>query len=916
VTPTPEPGTEKAPGNGTPGPIDWAALAVAAVRTHLGTPDDGLDPAEAARRLAEHGPNRLPVAPGRPAWRRLLAQFDNLLIYVLLAAAVLAGTFGHAVDAAVILAVVLANAIIGYVQEGRAEDALTSIRSMIDPEATVLRGGERFAVAAEAIVPGDLVLLEAGDRVPADLRLVRTRNLAIDEAALTGESVPVEKSVEPTAAGAVLGERRSMAFSGTLVTAGQGQGLVVATGSRSELGRISAMIGRVEELKTPLLRQMDQFARRVTFVVLAVSGLVFVLALLRQMLALDEAFMVVVGLFVAAIPEGLPAVMTITLAIGVQRMAARHAIIRRLPAVETLGAVSVICSDKTGTLTRNEMTVRSVVTAEGMVEVAGSGYVPEGAFWQDGAAFDPGTSPTLQALAESGLLCNDADLLRRDGGWQMTGDPMEGALLAFAIKAGLDPATHRRRLRRQDAIPFDAAHRFMATLHVEGAGDPRRVLVKGAPERLLEMCGTVLTATGTEPLDHAAWQQRIAELAERGERVLAFACKPWHEGDGIDHADLDDGLVLIGLAGFIDPPRDEAIAAVESCHAAGIRVVMITGDHALTARSIARRLGLAENPVVLTGRDLDAMDDAALGRAALETHVFARTTPEHKLRLVQALQAAGLTVAMTGDGVNDAPALKRADVGVAMGRKGTAAARDASEMVLADDNFASIVDAVREGRTVYDNLTKVIAWTLPTNGGEALTIIVAVLAGLALPITPVQILWVNMVTALALGLTLAFEPTEPGTMARPPRPAGEPLLERDVVWRVFSVSVLFVIGAYGVFYWSISRGLPIEAARTLVVNAIVAMEIFYLFSVRYVHGASLSWRGMLGTRAVLIGVATVTVLQVAFTYAPWLQLAFDTRALAVADGLVAVAVGVALFVVVEVEKIVRSRACGAMRHGN
>ncbi|MEZ5905840.1 MAG: HAD-IC family P-type ATPase [Geminicoccaceae bacterium] len=456
----------------------------------------------------------------------------------------------------------------------------------------------------------------------------------------------------------------------------------------------------------------------------------------------------------------------------------------------------------------------------------------------------------------------------------------------------------------------------MATLHREEADDVGRVLVKGAPERLLEMCGTVLTAAGPEPLDQAAWQARIAELAERGERVLAFACKPGHEGLGIDHPDLADGLVLIGLAGIIDPPRDEAIAAVESCHAAGIRVVMITGDHALTARSIARRLGLAENPSVLTGRDLDGMDDRALGRAALETHVFARTTPEHKLRLVQALQAAGLSVAMTGDGVNDAPALKRADVGVAMGRKGTAAARDASEMVLADDKFASIVDAVREGRTVYDNLTKVIAWTLPTNGGEALTIIVAVLAGLTLPITSVQILWVNMVTALALGLTLAFEPTEPGTMERPPRPAGAPLLKRDVVWRVASISLLFVIGVYGVYYWSVARGLPIETARTLVVNTIVAMEIFYLFNVRYVHGASLTWRGVLGTPAVLIGVASVVVLQVAFTYVPWLQLAFGTRALAVSDGLVAVAVGVALFVVVEVEKIVRSRGFKAMRHGN
>lgn len=866
---------------------------------------DGLTVAEAATRLGAAGPNRLPQAPRRGPLARFLLQFHNLLIYVLIAAAAVSLLLDHAVDAAVIAGVVLVNAVIGFVQEGRAEQALNAIRGMIDPRATVIRDGHRTTIPADAVVPGDIVFIESGDRVPADLRLLRCRSLRIEEAALTGESQPVEKERDPAPANAPLGDRTSMAFSGTLVIAGQGTGVVVATGAGTELGRISTLIAEVETLKTPLLRQMDRFAKHLTFAILALSAATFLFALLVRGYAAADAFMTVVGLAVAAIPEGLPAIMTITLAIGVQRMARRSAIIRRLPAVETLGSVSVICSDKTGTLTRNEMAVQAIATADRIYDVTGAGYEPKGAIHDGDREIEAGDDPLIRELTRAAMLCNDAELHATEAGWRVDGDPMEGALVTLAMKAGLDPALERKQYPRVDEIPFDAAHRFMATLH-HSHEDGAFILVKGAPERLFAMCGQERTIDGDRPIDVEAWQARAERLAARGQRVLAFAVKtPPSDKPALSFADVENGAVLLGVVGFIDPPREEATAAVADCRGAGIRPVMITGDHGVTAREIAQQLGLADDPKVLTGEALDRLDQSGLRAIAGETTVFARTSPEHKLRLVEALQADGSVVAMTGDGVNDAPALKRADVGVAMGRTGTEAAKEASEMVLADDNFASIVAAVREGRTVYDNLMKMIAWTLPTNGGESLTILTALALGLTLPITPLQILWINMVTAVALGLTLAFEPTEPGTMRRPPRRPDAPILSGDLLWRVVFVSVLFVIGAFGMFYWAEARGLSLETARTMVVNTIVVMEIFYLFSVRYVHGTSLTLRGAVGTPAVLIGVGVVTAAQFAFTYLPFMQAVFQTRSLALLDGVAIVGVGVALLVAVEVEKRIR-----------
>ena len=885
----------------------WHAMPATEAMAALASGPDGLSTAEARRRLGAHGPNRLARVASRPAMVRLLLQFHNLLIYVLLGSAGIALLLGHLVDALVILAVVVANALIGFVQEGRAEQALDAIRTMIDPRASVIRDAARTTVPAEAIVPGDVVLLDAGDRVPADLRLIRARNLRLDESALTGESVPVEKGVPPVAADAALGDRDSMAFSGTFVAAGMGAGVAVATGTTTELGRIGTLIGSIETLKTPLVRQMDQFARQITVITLGVAAAMFAYAVLARGHPVGDAFMAMVGLAVAVIPEGLPAVMTIALAIGVQRMAARHAIIRRLPAVETLGSVTTICSDKTGTLTRNEMTARAIATCSGTFDVSGVGYAPHGAITAGGREVEATDDPILSDLTLAALLCNDARLSLAGTNWLVDGDPMEGALVSLAVKAGHDADLVRRQMPRRDEIPFDARHRFMASLH-HRHDDGATIYVKGAPERLVAMCAQQRGLAGDQPIDPDYWHGQVELLAAHGQRVLALATKAAESGqESFSFAQVENGLTLLGLVGLIDPPREEAVAAVADCRAAGIAVKMITGDHAATALAIARQLGLADDPQVVAGRALDGMDDAALRQVVLTTAVFARTSPEHKLRLVEALQADGAVVAMTGDGVNDAPALKRADVGVAMGRKGTEAAKEVAAMVLADDNFASIVAAVREGRTVYDNLLKVIGWTLPTNGGVALAIIAAILIDVTLPMTPVQILWVNLVSAVALGLTLAFEPTEPGTMLRPPRRRDATILSGPLLWQVVLVSVLFVTGAFGMFFWALERGLSLAEARTIVVNTLVVMEIAYLFSVRYVHGSSLTWVGVLGTPAVLAGVATVTVAQLGFTYLPFMNAAFGTRPVAVLDGIAILAVGALVLVTVEAEKRIRHR---------
>ncbi len=888
-------------GNSAPPTRPWHALGTGETLSQLETGHDGLTATEAARRLERYGHNRLPPPQKRGALMRLLAQLNNLLIQVLIAAAVITAAIGHWIDAGVILAVVIINTIIGFVQEGRAEQALDAIRHMLAPNASVTRDGHRHTLPAEDLVPGDVVLLEPGDKVPADLRLLKIKGLRIQEAVLTGESVPVDKGADPVGERTDLGDRRSMAFSGTLVAAGQGTGVVVATGGGTEIGRISGLLTEVEQMTTPLLAQMTVFARKLTFVILGAALLMFLFGWWVRGMAPVDIFMIVVALAVAAIPEGLPAILTVTLAIGVQRMASRNAIIRRLPSVETLGAVSIICSDKTGTLTRNEMTVRSIVLAERGFTTTGTGYDPHGEFLAGDAAIDPDDQPTLAEFLHACLHCNDSSLQLRDGEWLVGGDPMEGALLVAAVKGGFDIAQERQRHVRTDAIPFDAAHRFMAVLVHDHAGNGQ-VYVKGAPEKLLAMCVSERHTDGDRPLDAEAWRARIEEIAAGGQRVLAIAMRPADGRSVLTFDDVESGLVMLGLVGLMDPPREEAIAAIAECQSAGIRVKMITGDHAATAGAIAAQLGLANSREVVTGRELDVLDDDAFAETAMRVDVFARTTPEHKLRLVEALQSHGKVVAMTGDGVNDTPALKRADVGVAMGRNGTEAAKEASEMVLADDNFVSISQAVREGRTVYDNLKKAILFLLPINGGESLGILIAVLLGVTLPITPLQILWVNMVSSVVLAMALAFEPSEPDVMQRPPRRRGEPILSLFLVWRIFLVSLLFVTGIFTIFFWSLSNGSSVEAARTHAVNALVVMEVFYLFNVRFLGASSLTLERAFGTRVIWIALAMVVALQLIFTYTPFMNFFFQSRPVDFIHGVAILATGVAVFTILELEK--------------
>ncbi len=872
---------------------------------------DGLSAVETEQRQARYGANRLSPPQKSGPVVRFLRHFHNILIYILIAAALGTALLGHWVDTGVILAVVLINTLIGFIQEGRAEKALDAIRQMLSPTALVIRDGQRRELPADQLVPGDMVLLQAGDKVPADLRLIQTKNLRIEEAVLTGESVPVEKDVEPVSADAALGDRTCMAYSGTLVTFGRGTGLVVATGEHTEIGRISGMLSEVEGLQTPLVRQMEQFGRWLAAVIIAISALTFAFGYWVRDYPLDEMFLAAASLAVSTIPEGLPAIMTIALAIGVQKMAQRNAIIRRLPGVETLGSVSMICSDKTGTLTRNEMTVQSVAMAADLVDVEGVGYAPEGRFRRDQEPVNAEEESLLTEALQAGLLCNDAQLHHRNGDWVLEGDPTEGALITLALKAGLDSGEAQQQYPRTDVIPFESDHKYMATLHHDHRGHGL-IYLKGAPERVLELCAWQAGKHEDAELDESYWHKVMDDIADRGQRLLAVARRSTDADQrSLNYEDVEDGgFTLLAVLGIIDPPRDEAITAVAECHEAGIRVKMITGDHLVTARAVGRQLGIGSDgdAGAMAGHELDGLDDEALRQAARETDVFARTTPEHKLRLVQALQAGGSIVAMTGDGVNDAPALKRADVGVAMGRKGTEAAKEASEMVLADDNFASIAHAVEEGRTVYDNIRKAILHMLPTNAGQSLTIMMAILMGLALPLTPVQVLWVNMVTSVTLAMALAFEPSEPGVMRRPPRDPDAPLLSGFLLWRIPFVALLLWFGTFGHFVWMQEVvGASDALARTVAINTLVAGQAFYLLNLRLIYQPVLVGGALFHSRAIWMAIGVLIVLQLAFSYAPVMHALFGTTAIGLQDWARVLAFGAAVFVIVELEKLVLRR---------
>ena len=876
-------------------PVKWHAAKLPDVVGALSTDTEhGLDPGEAAARLDRNGPNRLTPARSTPDFVRFLQQFHQPLIYILLAAAAVSGALGEWTDASVIFAVVLINAVVGYLQESKALDAIAALARAMVAEATVIRGDEKLRLPAEELVTGDLVLLEPGDKVPADLRLVSVRDLHAAEASLTGESVAVAKHAEPAPPDAPLGDRTCLVFAGTSVTRGRGRGVVVATGDRTEMGRISGLMAATEKLATPLTAKIAQFSRYLLVAILALGAVTFALGLWRGEPA-DEMFMATIALIVGAIPEGLPAAITIMLAIGVSAMSRRRAIIRKLPAVETLGSTDVICSDKTGTLTENQMTVQAVHADRTDLEVTGAGYDPNGSIG-DGDALPSDTRETLLA----GALCNNASLAydESQASWTIKGDPTEAALLVSAHKAGLAADEAQEDFPRVDEIPFESARQFMATLHDTPDRAHRRVFAKGSLDALSQLAGG----------QDNAWHQAAHRMAARGLRVLAFACADVDPGtERLEIDNLRGSLRLIGLQGMIDPPRAGVREAVALCRSAGIRVKMVTGDHPVTAAAIARQLDLdgrgeeAPPPEAVESRQLEAADDDQLADLAEAVHVFARVSPEQKLRLVRALQERGHTTAMTGDGVNDAPALKQANIGIAMGRSGTDVAKDAADMVLTDDNFASIEAAVEEGRTVFANLSKFITWTLPTNLGEGLIVLAAVAAAMPLPVSAVQILWINMTTAVFLGLMLAFEPKEKDIMNQPPRPASAAILSPALIWRTVLVGVFIVLSAMLLFLWQRAQGASVEQARTAAAAVVVVIEMFYLLACRSLDRSPRSV-GWFSNPWIFVGLGLMTAAQLLFTYAPFMNNLFGTTPLPWQTWLPILGTGMAAYLLVAFDK--------------
>ncbi|QKW38061.1 HAD-IC family P-type ATPase [Actinomadura sp. NAK00032] len=850
------------------------------VRDLGGDASRGLAAAEAAARLEREGPNTLPAARGRGPVARFLLQFNSPLIYVLLAAAAVTALLGEHVDALVILGVVVVNAVVGFVQESRAEKALTALAAMARTTAVAVRDGAPVKVPAADLVRGDLVVLEAGDKVPADLRLLRTDELAVDESALTGESAPVAK--DPAELPEVaLADRAAMAFSGTLVTAGRGAGLVVATGADTELGGINRLVQSTAAVQTPLTRKIAQFSRVVTVAILVLAAVTFAIGVLRGRGA-TEMLTAAVALAVGAIPEGLPAVVTITLALGVARMVRRGAIVRHLPAVETLGGTTVICTDKTGTLTQNQMTVTAISAGGLDYTLTGTGYAPHGTVERDGRPVDAAGHPALRETLLAGLGCNDARLAETDGGWRITGDPTEGALLTSAAKAGLD-----RVPERTATLPFSSERRYMATLHEDGT-----IYVKGQLERVLQLCDDAAGPDGAPvPLDPDAVIARAEAYGGEALRVLAFARGRGDTLDGLPR------LTFLGLQAMLDPPREEAADAVRTCHGAGIQVKMITGDHAATAAAIGARVGLAGE--VMTGAELTGDVSPERVRA---TTVFARVSPEQKLRLVQALQSSGHVIAMTGDGVNDAPALKQADIGVAMGRSGTDAAKESADMVLTGDDFASIEQAVEEGRGVFDNLVKFIVWALPSNIGLGLVLVAAILAGTALPILPLQVLWLNMTAVLVLGLPFAVEPKDEHIMSRPPRDPALPLLTRAMTTRILLVSAILLAGSFGLQHWERGHGASPEVAQTIVVNVFALTLLTYMFNCLSLD-RPLLWRGVRRNPWVAVSVVALAALQALYTYTPFMNDVFDSAPLDAAAWARIAVIAVISYLVVEALKL-------------
>ncbi|MDQ7031161.1 MAG: cation-transporting P-type ATPase [Desulfonauticus sp.] len=891
---------------------DWHYMSVAEVIKFWGVnPDKGLDDIEVIERRKKFKSNVLTSKKSKGFLLRFLQQFHQALVYILLVAVGVKIYLGDWVAAGVIFGVVLVNALIGLIQEGKALSALAALMRSLKTKAIVLRAGEKLFIDASELVPGDVVLLRSGDKVPADIRLLESRELQVDESALTGESVPVSKQPDELPQNTLLADRTNMLYSSTLVSYGTGKGVVVATGDNTEIGRISKLISRAEVLATPLTRKIAKFSRVILFIIFGLAMITFLIGLLYGE-SWQNLFMASISLSVAMIPEGLPAVITIILALGVSKMAKRHAIIRNLPAVETLGNTTVICSDKTGTLTRNEMTVQKIWAGREDFDVQGIGYVPEGNFLQDGKVVEVNKKFCLQECLLAGLLCNDATLRQGEQGWEISGDPTEGALLVSARKAGLKQSVLLNQMPRLDAIPFESKYQYMATLHFYKKIDKNVIYLKGSVESVLQRCSTLLNPDGSlSPLKKTEVMAQVEAMASKGLRVLAFArLLVSKKTTRIDHEHVAKEMQFIGLQAMIDPPREEVIQAIKACKSAGIDVKMITGDHALTAAAIARKIGLSkilpkgEVTVVSLGKELEVMSDIELTQLVKNTSVFARVTPEQKLRLVKALQSKGEVVAMTGDGVNDAPALRKADIGIAMGITGTEVAKEASDMVLTDDNFASIEAAIEEGRGVLDNLIKFISFILATNLGEGLIIIVAVLMGQILPVLPVQALWINMTAALFLGLTLAFEPKEPGLMSKPPRPSSAPILNGELVFRIFLVGCMLLLGAFGLFKWAIKNGTSVDQARTIAINVFTVGESFYLLNCRSLR-LSIFNLGLFSNIWIWIGICIMLLSSLAITYVPFMNKLFKTAPISFEHWLYIIGVGFIIYLIVSLDKILR-----------
>ena len=865
---------------------------------------EGLSGTEASVRLQQHGENALPQKEGKPAWLRFLAHFNDVLIYVLLVAALLKLFMGHWVDMLVILGVAIVNALIGHIQESNAEKSLQSIRNMLSSEAVVVRQGNHETIPTTALVPGDIVVIRAGDRIPADLRVIEAHNLRVEEAILTGESTVVEKNSDALSGELPLGDRYNLLYSGTTVSSGGGKGVVVATGGETELGHINQMMSDIEKHRTPLMVQMDKLGKTIFITILVMMVALFVFSLLFRDMPVSELVLSLISLAVAAVPEGLPAIISIILSLGVQAMARRKAIIRKLPTVETLGAMTVICSDKTGTLTMNEMTVKAVITADTIYRVEGESYEPVG-------NIHPVDDPTPVSVTQGSVLerylrtidlCNDSQLIKDEQGlWKITGGPTEGALKVLAAKIPLPALDTEMRSK----IPFDSQYKYMSTLY--RLGEEEVILLTGAPDVLFRLCQYQQTNDGLQPFDQPYWEGKIEEYAREGLRMVAAAWKPAREGQReLDHPDLQDGVILLGIAGMMDPPRPEAITAIADCLQAGIRVKMITGDHPQTAMSIGQMLGIGNAASAITGRELEAMDDRQLSDAAQQYDIFARTSPEDKFRLVQALQSKQEVVGMTGDGVNDAPALKRADVGIAMGIKGTEVTKEAADMVLTDDNFATIASAVHEGRRVYDNLKKTILFVIPSNIAQALLIIIALLAGNLIPLTPVLILWMNMATSATLSFGLAFGAGEKDIMNRPPRKANLHVMDGYAIWRVVFVGLMIAISAFVLEAWLQPRGYSAEFIRTVLLQTLVTAQWFYMLNCRVNDGFSLS-KGLLENKGIWIVSGVLLALQLLIIYAPFMQMLFGTEALPFRYWVITFLIGFVMFLIVEAEKVLTRR---------